>query len=147
MYESQADSSLADDLLTIDSTGTFSSVTKKKNLRETIEDMELDINARAEACFLVTFFFTQQILPGILHNATVRKGSNEKIFSEGDAINFINVYGAYLKLPMSLAYATFLESEGIVKTLLELAENDPRHMEARREISNVQTLVLYEPVS
>mmetsp|Transcript_22595 Transcript_22595/g.34134 ORF Transcript_22595/g.34134 Transcript_22595/m.34134 type:complete len:839 (-) Transcript_22595:21-2537(-) len=145
MYESQADSSLGDDLLTVDSAGTFSSVTKKKNLRETIEDMELDINARAEVCFLVTFFFTQQILPGILHNATVRKGSNEKTLSEADAINFIEIYGAYLKLPMSLAYATFLESEGIVKTLLELAENDPRHKEARREISKVQTLVLYEP--
>jgi len=145
MYESQADGSLGDDMLTVDSAGTFSSATKKKNLRETIEDMELDINARAEACFLVTFYFTQEILPGMLHNALVVKGASKKTFSEGDALDFIESYGAYLKLPMSLAYATFLESTSIVKKLLELAEYDPRHKEARKEISKVQTLVLYEP--
>lgn len=146
MFESQATSSLNDDLLTVDSAGTQSTITKKKNLRETIEDMELDVEARSEACFLITFYFTQVILPGILNHSTMAKvNNNKKIFTEKDALAFIDEYGAYLKLPMSLAYAAFLESESIIKQLLELAANDPRHKEAVKDISKVNALVLYEP--
>eukprot|EP00548_Thalassiothrix_antarctica_P005859 CAMPEP_0194148652 /NCGR_PEP_ID=MMETSP0152-20130528/33629_1 /TAXON_ID=1049557 /ORGANISM="Thalassiothrix antarctica, Strain L6-D1" /LENGTH=1205 /DNA_ID=CAMNT_0038850315 /DNA_START=77 /DNA_END=3694 /DNA_ORIENTATION=+ len=147
MSESQATSSLNDDLLTVDSTGTQSTtVTKKKNLRETIEDIEMDVEARSEACFLITFYFTQVILPGILnHNTLAKLNSNRKFFTEADALAFIDEYGAYLKLPMSLAYIAFLESETLVKKLLELAANDPRHKEALKDISKVNALVLYEP--
>jgi hypothetical protein len=40
----------------------------------------------------------------------------------------------------------FLKSESVVAKLLELAKHDPRHLEALKDISKVDSLVLYEPV-
>ena len=148
--ESSAGSSLGDDLLTLDSAGVPASPlrAKKKNLRETIEDMELDVESRAEACFLITFYFTQEILPGMGAKGPLSAGwRNKKVFTEEDALDFVDLYGAYLMLPMALAYAAFLKSELVVVKLLELAKHDPRHAEALKDISKVNALVLYEPVS
>jgi hypothetical protein len=137
--------SVADDLLTIDSPGASPiPVRKKKNLRETIEDMELDVESRAETCFLISFYFTQEILPGMAENGGGWR--NTKSSTETDALEFVDLYGAYLKLPMALAYASFLRSESVVAKLLELAKHDPRHLEALKDISKVNSLVLYEPV-
>jgi hypothetical protein len=137
--------SVADDLLTIDSPGASPvPVRKKKNLRETIEDMELDVESRAETCFLISFYFTQEILPGMAENGSGWR--NTKSSTETDALEFVDMYGAYLKLPMALAYASFLRSESVVAKLLELAKHDPRHLEALKDISKVDSLVLYEPV-
>lgn len=138
--------SVADDLLTIDSPGASPEpLRKKKNLRETIEDMELDVESRAETCFLISFYFTQEILPGMVENGGGWR--NTKSSTETDALAFVDLYGAYLKLPMALAYASFLRSESVVAKLLELAKHDPRHLEALKDISKVNSLVLYEPVS
>lgn len=147
-HESISGGSLADDLLTIDSPGAPASPVlrkKKKNLRETIEDMELDIESRAEACYLVTFYFTQEILPGM--NANGAGWRNKNSFTEQDALDFVDTYGAYLKLPMSVAYAAFLKSESVVARLLALAKHDPRHCEALKDIARPNAIVLYEPVS
>jgi hypothetical protein len=148
--EASADGSLGDDLLTIDSADVPPSPVraKKKNLRETIEDMELDVESRAEACFLITFYFTQELLPGMGAKGPLSAGwRNKKFFPENDALDFVDMYGAYLRLPMALAYAAFLKSENVVAKLLELAKHDPRHLEALKDISKVNSLVLYEPVS
>mmetsp|Transcript_7430 Transcript_7430/g.12364 ORF Transcript_7430/g.12364 Transcript_7430/m.12364 type:complete len:1143 (+) Transcript_7430:213-3641(+) len=148
IMESTAGGSLGDDLLTIDSAGMAPSPirTKKKNLRETIEDMELDVESRAEACFLITFYFTQEILPGMGAKGPLSAGwRNKKSFTEKDALDFVDMYGAYLRLPMALAYAAFLKSELVVVKLLELAKHDPRHLEALKDISKVHALILYEP--
>ena len=59
---------------------------------------------------------------------------------------FVERYGAYLKLPISLAYAGFVESEKLMQQLLELAKNDKQHRLAMQELSK-STLVLYEAVS
>ena len=138
--------SVVDDLLTIDSPGASPVLArKKKNLRETIEDMELDVESRAETCFLITFYFTQEILPGMGDAGGTWR--NTKKWTENDALEFVDTFGTYLKLPMALAYATFLESERVVIKLLELANHDPRHLEALKEISKFNSFILYEPVS
>lgn len=136
--------SVADDLLTIDSPGASPVPSrKKKNLRETIEDMELDVESRAETCFLITFYFTQEILPGMSNISGTWRSTNS--WTERDALEFVDTYGTYLKLPMALAYASFLKSENVVNKLLELANHDPRHLEALKDISKVNSLILYEP--
>jgi hypothetical protein len=149
--ESTAGGSLGDDLLSLDSASLAGSPMlqkKRKNLRETIEDMELDVELRAESCFLVTFYFTQEILPGIMTQGSGLVGwRNMRSFSEEDAIEFVDKYGAYLKLPMSVAYAAFTKSEPVFERLLELAKHDPRHKEALGEIARIHSIVLYEPVS
>lgn len=62
------------------------------------------------------------------------------------ALDFVTRYGAYLKLPMCLAYAAFVHSEKMVSKLLLLAKHDLRHREALKETSKTHGLVLYEPV-
>jgi hypothetical protein len=40
---------------------------KRKNLHEIIEDQQLDVETRSETCFLVTYLFTQKMLPKLLY--------------------------------------------------------------------------------
>jgi PDZ domain len=139
--------SVADDLLTVDSSGTSPIPNrKKKNLRETIEDMELDVESRAETCFLITFYFTQEILPGMVGDRGISRVV-KAAWTETQALDFLDKFGSYLRLPMSIAYAAFLESKTILEKLLELAKHDPRHLEAMKEVSKTDSLLLYETVS
>ena len=70
--ESTAESTMSDDSLTADdhsnirsplsmsmtaaTSGTRNPARKKKNLREQIEDQELNVETRSETCFLATFY-------------------------------------------------------------------------------------------
>lgn len=146
--ESHAGTSFAlsiDDGLTLDSgsTGHPSSPIRKrkKDLRETIEDMELDTESRGETCFLLTFFFTQVILPKLIGSADLESGDDEI----KSALTFVDRFGSYLKLPMCLAYAAYVRSEEIILKLLALAKHDLRHHEAMKETARMNSLVLYEP--
>lgn len=94
------------------------------------------------SCFLLTFFFTQVILPKLIGSAD-QKACNYEVEA---ALDFVTRYGAYLKLPMCLAYAAFVHSEEMVSKLLLLAKHDLRHREALKETSRAHGLVLYEPV-
>jgi len=94
------------------------------------------------SCFLLTFYFTQEILPKLIGSADRETGDGQ--ISEGLA--FVERYGSYLKLPMCLAYAAFIRSEEIISKLLSLAKHDLRHREALKETTKAHALVLYEPV-
>jgi len=136
-----------DDGLTLDSGSVApQSPSQKKSLREKIEDLELDMESRAEACFLITFYFTQEMLPSLAKNLDVLESKRyRKQYTEEQILGFVDKFGAYLKLPMCVAYAAYIESETVLKKLLILAEEDLRHTEALKEISKLNTILLYEP--
>jgi hypothetical protein len=175
--QSQGGSSTAttvsDDLLTIDSMSTgFTSISAKhrKNLREQIEEQELDAETREEtcvqedcpeikhvlgllglishtillfscnSCFLLTYLFTQSLLPQFKD-----RGQSDTVVEK--LKDFVRQFGAYLKLHTCLAYAASLKAEAIVEILLDLAKHDPRHREVMKLTSKIGSLVLYEPVS
>lgn len=145
--ESTAASTISDDNLTLDSWGTSQnspgSVRKRKNLREIIEDQQLDVETRSETCFLVTYLFTQKMLPKLLYERddpdAFRKALDE-------ISSFVKDFGSYLKMHTCLAYAALLQAEEVIDLLLEAAKYDPRHREMMKITSKVNTLVFYEPV-
>ena len=94
------------------------------------------------SCFLVTYYFTQRLLP---KNAAGRT-KNEPEASE-ELVAFVEKFGAYLKLHTCLAYAAALKSCEVIDVLLSLAKHDPRHREVMKLFSRRHALILYEPVS
>lgn len=94
-------------------------------------------------CVLATFYFTQELLPG-----TLSVGSDDALVSEriDEAVEFVKVYGAYLKLHLSLVCAAMVKSDAVIETLLNLSKYDPRHREVVKELSKSSSLVLYDPV-
>jgi hypothetical protein len=114
-----------DDSLTVDSfnTGFTSGATRQKsrrNLREQIEDQELDSETREEACFLLTYFFTQALLPKL------GGGRTEAV---DEIKGFVRRFGAYLRLHSCLAYSVALRSEPVIEIFLDLSRHDPKHRE------------------
>jgi hypothetical protein len=145
--ESTAGSSTlsGDDNLTLDSMQTKTTgggSRTRKNLREQIEDVELDPESRAETCFLTTYFFSQQLLPSLLYTgkSLIVSTALEEI------LDFVGEYGAYLKLHTCLAYAAVLKSSQLVDSLLEVAKFDPRHREVMKETMKPSALVIYDSV-
>lgn len=166
-WGSTAGSNNSDDSLTQDSIATnqVSLASKqhvRKNLREIIEEQELDPRTRAEAYvpngeselswiitegltllppplpfsrFLTTFYFTQKLLPHFKPEA-----SNEEIFS------FVKIYGSYLSLPTCLARASRLKAKPVIQLLLDVAKHDPVHNEAMKHAAKTTSLVFFEPV-
>lgn len=137
------------DSLTIDSgmspTTAFTSAThgtrsQSRDLRQQIEDQELDMETRAETCFLVTYYITQRLLPKL---APGRTSDDAKATEE--IVAFIRRYGAYMKLHTCMAYAAALKCPGVIGELLALAEHDLRHREVMKLFSKRQPLILYEP--
>ena len=147
-------SSRSDDSMTLDSFGTRQhspSVTaRKKNLREQIEEQELDSATRSEACFLATFYFTHKLLPQLVRESSTNTDSKSRVAFNEEAFRqtkaFINEYGAYLRLHTCIAHAAALRAQDIVKMLLALAKNDPLHRESMRRFSRANSLHFYEPV-
>jgi tRNA isopentenyl-2-thiomethyl-A-37 hydroxylase MiaE len=117
-------------------------VLRRKFLIRFMLNREIDTLTCNFSCFLLTFYFTQVILPKLIECAD-RDSCGSQI---SDAVAFVERYGSYLKLPMCLAYAAFLRSEEVISKLLSLAKHDLRHQEALLETAKANTLVLYEPV-
>ncbi|CAJ1969124.1 unnamed protein product [Cylindrotheca closterium] len=115
------------------------SKTKTKDIREIIEDQELDIETRSETCFLVTYYFTQNLLEPFLN------GEEKDIkTAEKEAVAFIQKYGAYLQLHTSLSSAAAAKAATPIKELLKLAKRDPTHREAMRHMKAAGSLVFYD---
>jgi hypothetical protein len=149
MLESTAGSTISDDSLTIDSmasknTNPSAQRKARKNLREQIEDNELDPESRAESCFLATYYFTQYLLPRLLRKGHMSKTALSDASHElGE---FVGEYGSYLKLHTCLAYAAVLKSPQLIDSLLEVARFDPRHREVMKQTSRASALVIYDSV-
>jgi hypothetical protein len=147
--ESTAASTMSDDNLTLDSWGTSpnspgsASHRKRKNLREIIEDQELDVETRSETCFLVTYLFTQKLLPKLLYERDDPAASRKAL---DEISSFVKNFGSYLKMHTCLAYSALLQAEEVIDLLLEAAKYDPRHREMMKITSKGNALVFYEPV-
>jgi hypothetical protein len=174
--ESTAESTMSDDSLTIDdhtnmrsplsmsmtaaTSGTRNPTRKKKNLREQIEDIELNVETRSETCFLTTFYFTQQILPQLSRNENdedekdycedsndeLSGGINRSSSRMQEAVDFVQDYGAYLKMQTCLSYAAVLEAQPVIDVLLNVSKYDPRHREVSKQFGRASALVFYDPV-
>jgi hypothetical protein len=94
-------------------------------------------------CFLVTYLFTQKMLPKLLYErddpAAFQKALDE-------ISSFVKNFGSYLKMHTCLAYSALLQAEEVIDLLLEAAKYDPRHREMMKITSKVNALVFYEPV-
>lgn len=118
----------------------------KKNLREQIEDNELDPESRAETCFLTTYYFTQHLLPRLLPGGGATKPNSDSETLE-ELLDFVSQFGSYLKLHTCLAYAAVLKSSKLIDSLLEVAKFDPRHREVMKQTSRPSALIIYDSVS
>lgn len=151
---------VSDDSMTVDSMNTTrqqpqhspsGNRRKNKNLREQIEEQELNAQTREETRFLVTFYFTQKILPQILLHHDNDHDDSKK--TEMDVIGttveaakmFVRDYGAYLRLHTCIAYAAAVHSHEIIKILLDCAQHDPQHQESLRRFTRPSTIFFYEP--
>jgi hypothetical protein len=94
---------------------------------------------------LVTFYFTQKLLPA-LNRGGDGQAMNGFRNSVTEAVNFVTMYGSYLKLHTCIAYAAVLKAHEVIDTLLEVAKYDPRHKEVMRQLSKANALLFYEPV-
>jgi hypothetical protein len=135
-----ASSTLSDESISVDSMSTSQKSLsfmprKRKNLRERIEEQELNVETRTETCFLATFYFTQHML------TQYRNGS----ILEDDIRAFIKAYGSYLSLHACITLAAEFQADRIIKSLLEVAQQDPRHKEVTKQLSKATCLVFYEP--
>eukprot|EP00977_Amphora_coffeiformis_P000912 scaffold190_cov171-Amphora_coffeaeformis.AAC.37 len=146
--ESTAGSTLSgdNDSLTIGSiTARSSGVSRtRKNLREQIEDNELDPESRAETCFLTTYYFTQHLLPRLLTGGATGKQKSDEVL--GELVDFVSQFGSYLRLHTCLAYAAVLKSLKLIDSLLEVAKFDPRHREVMKQTSRPSALIIYDSV-
>lgn len=105
---------------------------EKRNLREVIEEMELDAETRIETCRLVTFYFTRK--------CALRKGEEE-------LATLIDTHGSYLDLHPCLVAAGKLHSKLLIQKLLEVAKNDSLHRESMKHLEKLDEnmLIFYEP--
>ena len=94
-------------------------------------------------CFLITFYFTQELLPSI---AVSDSDSESAAVRLDEAIKFVKTYGAYLTLHLSLVCAAMMKVDTVIDELLALAKHDPRHREVSKDLSKTSSLVLYDSV-
>lgn len=96
-------------------------------------------------CFLVTFYFTQKLLPKLIKNDL------SELPSDNDALDsmivFLGEYGSYLRLHTCMAYAAVLKADTVIDLLLGVAKHDLRHREVMKQTARWNQLVFYEPVS
>jgi len=95
------------------------------------------------SCVLVTFYFTQELLPSI---AVSGEGVDAASARTDEAVQFVKIYGAYLRLHLCLVCAAMLKAHSVIEELLALSKYDPRHREVTKELSKASSLVLYDPV-
>lgn len=96
------------------------------------------------SCFLVTYYFSQKLLPKLLPKIECDDDISKAL---DQILDFVKEFGSYLKLHTCLAYAAVLKAEQVIDLLLDLAKHDPKHKETVKRFSKGVSLVFYEPVS
>lgn len=94
-------------------------------------------------CVLVTFYFTQQLLPSLAVAGV--EGATRSARSD-EAVEFVKMFGAYLRLHLCFVCAAMMKADAVIEELLALSKFDPRHREAMKELSKSSSFVLYDPV-
>mmetsp|Transcript_4757 Transcript_4757/g.9803 ORF Transcript_4757/g.9803 Transcript_4757/m.9803 type:complete len:896 (-) Transcript_4757:78-2765(-) len=117
----------------------------KRNLREVIEDMELDHETRRETCRLVTFYFTQR--SSLWSTSPINEEDIPSISQEDEmeAAKLIDTYGAYVDIYECLVSAGKIRSKLLVEKVVSVAKYDGRHAEALKALRKAKVLLFYEP--
>lgn len=98
------------------------------------------------SCFLVTYYFTQQILAK--YSGTENQTSEEeRALIDEEATSFVKRYGAYLQIRSCLSYAAAVKAESPIDDLLVVASHDLSHRDAVKEIQKGKALTFYDTVS
>lgn len=93
------------------------------------------------SCFLVTYYFTQQLLSQYQEIADEERDElDEKVST------FVKQYGAYLQIHSCLAFSATVRAQAAITELLKAASYDPTHRDAVKEIQRGKTLTFYEAV-
>ena len=98
-------------------------------------------------CFLVTYYFTQQILTQYSKIEKDAKSNIERLALDEEAKAFVKKYGAYLQLHSCLSYSAVVKAEAPIGDLLIAASHDPTHRDATKEIQRANALIFYDEVS
>ena len=88
-------------------------------------------------CFLVTYFYTHKVL-------AAEPGGGMSSADEG---RFIEKFGSYLQLHSCLSFAASVRDESAIAHLLNVADYDPNHRDAAREIQKSNEMLFYDTVS
>lgn len=130
------------DSLTVDTHGSGSRHENRgiKTLEEMVEDLELDVETRSETCFLVTYYFTHQILSMYMGNA-----QELELDQVDDQVRtFVQKYGTYLQIHSCLVFSASAKAERTIDALLDVAKYDPSHLEAMAEFKRANNMTFYE---
>ncbi|KAL7464072.1 hypothetical protein ACHAXS_004408 [Conticribra weissflogii] len=117
----------------------------KRNLREVIEDMELDHETRRETCKLVTFYFTQRSSLWYINSINIEDIPSISQEDEMEAAKFIDMYGSYVDIYECLVFAGKIRSKLLVDKIVSVAKFDGRHAEALKALRKAKVLLFYEP--
>lgn len=96
----------------------------------------------AFSCFLVTYYFTQQILSR--YTSCLSEADTEIIDQE--VATFVQKFGTYLQIHSCLAFSARVEADRAVDELLKVAKHDPLHRDAAKEIQNANDMTFYDVV-
>ena len=97
-----------------------------------------------DRCFLVSFYFVHFYLPRLL--SPPGEDDEGRTVILGEIANFLKDYGSYLRMDTSLVYASALKATSVIDILLNIANHDPRHREALKQMTMPGSMVFYEPV-
>ncbi|KAL7550964.1 hypothetical protein ACHAWF_014168 [Thalassiosira exigua] len=122
-------------------TGAASAKKNRRNLRELIEDLELDHETRRETCRLVTFYFTHKFSSSGNGGAALKLS----LEAEEEAAALIDEYGSYLDIYKCLVSVGRLHSQRLVDKLVAVARYDCQHKEALKALQKAKVLLFYEP--
>jgi hypothetical protein len=94
------------------------------------------------SCFLVTYYFTQELLsPYSDVSGEARTSLDERV------VAFVKLYGAYLQIHSCLSFSSAVRAEAAIAELLKVSSHDPSHRDAVREIQKGNALTFYDTVS
>lgn len=116
---------------------------RRAKLEDKIAYLELDADTKSDTCELITFYFTRKILPAISvtsHETHVQIDQD----AEKEAVNFVELYGSYLKLFDSFVAASESFSDKVMQSLLMLAKYDPNHNDCMKQLVRTPTTLSYE---
>ena len=103
------------------------------------------MHAIRNRCFLVTYYFTQKLL-GRYSLIDVDKEDDLPSIDK-EAVAFVKTYGAYLQIHSCLSSSAAVKAEAPIKEILLLANHDPSHRDAVKEIQKAKSFVFYDTVS
>ena len=93
----------------------------------------------------MTYYFTQKLLGQYSLVDDEREDDLSSI--DKQAVAFVKTYGAYLQIHSCLSSSAAVKAEAPIKEILLLANHDPSHRDAVKEVQKAKSFVFYDTVS